>query len=299
MTQIVDTNGGQDFSSITPAMIVDISGNYVDISVSGTFGDVDGPASSTDRNIAIFNGTTGKIIKDAGVGISTAGVISIPDGGGFSSQAAGQLISLTASSGVYVGGGSDDITLSTSAGINLNSSGPIELNNGNDVLIKGNNSLVVSKVTTYFSGTYVYVDGLVLPNSANAQIGQASPNSFKSIFAKNFGTDLVSSGVTATGTYDIDLRNGMSINYDFTGCPSGTVNFTLSNPTAGSAWILTTKQNASGTVAVNWPSSIKWQGGVSGTMTSTSGTSPVDMFSLYCASTSPATYYASFSNNYY
>jgi hypothetical protein len=42
------------------------TGNWVDSGASGT-GDVTGPASSTDTNIASFNGTTGKIIQDGGI----------------------------------------------------------------------------------------------------------------------------------------------------------------------------------------------------------------------------------------
>jgi len=34
-------------------------------------GDVDGPSSSTDENITVFDSTTGKLIKDSGVNIST------------------------------------------------------------------------------------------------------------------------------------------------------------------------------------------------------------------------------------
>jgi hypothetical protein len=48
-------------------------------------GDVDGPASAIDRDIAIFNGTTGKIIKDSGVnidaGLNIAGATSLVTGG--------------------------------------------------------------------------------------------------------------------------------------------------------------------------------------------------------------------------
>lgn len=53
----------------------DATNNKVNVDIPGSSGggtgDVTGPASSTDGNIAEFNGATGKIIKDGGVAIST------------------------------------------------------------------------------------------------------------------------------------------------------------------------------------------------------------------------------------
>jgi hypothetical protein len=60
-------------------------------------GDVMGPASSIDRRIAIFDGTTGKAIKDAGVGIDSNGYLeesAFPGGSG----------SVTTASGILTGG---------------------------------------------------------------------------------------------------------------------------------------------------------------------------------------------------
>ncbi len=47
-----------------------VTKEYVDNAVGGiTAGDVSGPNSSTDGNIAVFDGTTGKQIKDSGANI--------------------------------------------------------------------------------------------------------------------------------------------------------------------------------------------------------------------------------------
>lgn len=51
---------------------------YVDATASGT-GDVDGPASSTADNLASFNGTTGKIIKDSGKAAPTGTIVGTTD----------------------------------------------------------------------------------------------------------------------------------------------------------------------------------------------------------------------------
>lgn len=44
---------------------------YVDFANFPTGGDVSGPASSTDDHVTLFDGTTGKLIKDSGIGIAS------------------------------------------------------------------------------------------------------------------------------------------------------------------------------------------------------------------------------------
>jgi hypothetical protein len=63
----IDTDGtlaGDSDSAIPTQKAVK---TYVDAN-AGT-GDVTGPSSSTNNNIALFNGTTGKAIKDGGKGL--------------------------------------------------------------------------------------------------------------------------------------------------------------------------------------------------------------------------------------
>lgn len=67
-TKIVSTNNGTDFSTVLPSILVDTDGNYLDISPSGSsYGDVDGPAGATANAVALFNGTSGKIIKNSNI----------------------------------------------------------------------------------------------------------------------------------------------------------------------------------------------------------------------------------------
>jgi hypothetical protein len=42
-------------------------------------GDVDGPASSTDGHIALFDGATGKVLQDAGKGVPTGDIVGTTD----------------------------------------------------------------------------------------------------------------------------------------------------------------------------------------------------------------------------
>lgn len=51
---------------------IDKNGHISEYGTAVTIGDVTGPSSSTDNHIAVFNGTTGKIIKDSGFTIQTS-----------------------------------------------------------------------------------------------------------------------------------------------------------------------------------------------------------------------------------
>lgn len=48
-------------------------------SSAGASGDVVGPGSATANNIALFNGTTGKLIKDGGQGLPTGTIVGTTD----------------------------------------------------------------------------------------------------------------------------------------------------------------------------------------------------------------------------
>lgn len=51
-------------------------GNYV--SITGGTGDVVGPASSVDANVVVFNGITGKLVKDSGISLSSKADLASP-----------------------------------------------------------------------------------------------------------------------------------------------------------------------------------------------------------------------------
>ncbi|MBA1141764.1 DUF2793 domain-containing protein [Mesorhizobium neociceri] len=54
----------------------DVGGTWVLVSSSGGVGDVTGPGSSVSGNIATFSGTSGKVVQDSGVAISTDGTFA-------------------------------------------------------------------------------------------------------------------------------------------------------------------------------------------------------------------------------
>jgi hypothetical protein len=88
---------------------------YVDDN-SGGSGDVTGPASSTDDNIVLFDGTTGKIIKDSGLTISgtNTGDVTVTDSSEINFTLTGQ--DITAS---IVSGSVDETKLDTSVNASL------------------------------------------------------------------------------------------------------------------------------------------------------------------------------------
>jgi hypothetical protein len=119
-------NGGTATSS--PSLVqgtnVTITGTWPNqtISAVGTgFGDVVGPASSTANNLAAFDGTTGKLLKEAGT------VTVLQGGTNLSSGTSGGVLAYTASGtlassgvlaqyGVVIGGGAGAVPTSTAVG---------------------------------------------------------------------------------------------------------------------------------------------------------------------------------------
>lgn len=72
---ITNTAPDQTVSITAGTNITSVTGTYPNFTINaatqaGGTGDVVGPVSSTNNNIATFNGTTGKIIKDSGLSLS-------------------------------------------------------------------------------------------------------------------------------------------------------------------------------------------------------------------------------------
>jgi len=119
-------NGGT--GTTTPSLVqgtnVTITGTWPNqtISAVGTgFGDVIGPASATANNLAAFDGTTGKIIKQANtvtVAQGGTGISSGTSGGILAYTASGTLASsgVLAQYGVVLGGGAGAVPTSTAVG---------------------------------------------------------------------------------------------------------------------------------------------------------------------------------------
>jgi hypothetical protein len=59
-------------------IIVDAKG-HVTAAANGAAGDVTGPASSTNNDIALFDGATGKLLKDGGKGLPSGAIVGTTD----------------------------------------------------------------------------------------------------------------------------------------------------------------------------------------------------------------------------
>ncbi len=134
---------------------------------------------------------------------------------------------------------------------------------------------------TYFSQSGVYDIG-----SGNAPA--------RTIYSNQYATSLVSGNPGGAATaLSINWNLGSVQKFNFNPGTSGNVYLTLSNPIPGSAYVLSTIQNPSGTTNIYFPSNVKWQGGVSGTMTSSGNA--IDIFSLLYDGSN---YYGNAGNNY-
>ena len=119
-------NGGT--ATATPSIVagtnVTVSGTWPNqtIAAVGTgFGDVVGPASSTANNLAAFDGTTGKLLKEAATVTVAQGGTNLSagtSGGVLAYTASGTLASsgVLAQYGVVIGGGAGAVPTSTAVG---------------------------------------------------------------------------------------------------------------------------------------------------------------------------------------
>lgn len=152
--------------------------------------------------------------------------------------------------------------------------------------------------STATGGGIDYFTGILSGNTTFSAAGAYSIGTAavpaSGIYSNQYATTLVSGapGGAAT-TLTIDWNLGAVQKYNFNPGTSGNVYLTLNNPIAGSTYVLTTIQNPSGSTNIYFPPAVKWQGGLSGTMTA-SGNS-LDIFSLLYDG---AIYYGNYASNF-
>ncbi len=160
------------------------------------------------------------------------------------------------------------------------------VNHNNSVAFAGAGGVTTTAaeqfILAYSNGVTLSNTNLVPATSGTNSIGTLAAPFASGVFA-NYLTPKISGTVTAATSY-VNWSNGAAqtlawVNGQVTGT---TVVF--SGMTPGSTYTLDTVNNASGTGGVTaWPTTVKWQNGVAGTITSTG--SSIDMFTFYIRDT--------------
>ncbi len=150
--------------------------------------------------------------------------------------------------------------------------------------VSASGNVAISGITTFSNTVLPYASGTV-------NVGNSS-TPFSGVYANQYATTLYSQ---TGGNITIDWNQGTSQIVNFNGVVSGTYTVSFSNALPGSAYVLKTIQNGTGTAAIMWSGTQTiWQGGVSGTMTASAGAT--DLFSLWYDGSK---YLGSYSNNFY
>lgn len=163
---------------------------WIDDPSGGGSGDVVGPASSVDSHVALFDGTTGKLLKDGGALGGMAGINDAPsDGTGYVRKSGAWV----AESG---GGGSDVLDVSSPT----NSSGTVTLDFAGKSRYAGAITLAANVTTLAFSnlpgaGKYAEYE-LDIAQDATGGRTFAIPASHKPIGASDTAINLAANAVT-------------------------------------------------------------------------------------------------------
>lgn len=272
---------GTDLKTINGTSIIG-SG---DIAISGAGGDVTGQASSVDSEIALFSGTTGKVIKRAtntGVLKASSGVIATATAGtdysaGTSALATGILKSTTTTGALSIATSGTDYAPATS---------------GTSIL-KGNGS-------GGFSNAVSNTDYQAVVTATGILKGAGSG----SISAGTAGTDYVAPGTTTeftkpqrpsvtsetapssnTVTWDLTTNEIFRVNLN-ANITTFNLTGTLAN-LAGYQYEIIVRFN--GGTTITWNSNFKWTGGTAPTLTGTS--SKVDILTFVVSSTDGTNFY--------
>ncbi len=240
--------------------VVDLEG-----AVIGT-GDVVGPASAVGNTVALFDGTTGKLLKDSGI-VLPGTPIDLDD-------LLDVVLGTPATGDVLTFNGSEwENAASASGGAPTGAS---------YVTLATNGTLTSERVLTGTSNQVVVTDGgagstvtlstpqnihtSATPQFARLGLGAAADSSAVGKFAGQYYAPTHDDGNSSTAdTIDWDTGN------THLSTLTGNCTFTFSNPKDGGRYLIALKQDGTGSRTVTWPSNVKWPSGTAPTLTTTAG----------------------------
>ena len=228
----------------TNGTVTDDGNNTVTVALSASSGDVVGPASAVDSNIALFDGVTGKLIKD--------GLKSLSD----------FMEDLVNDTTPQLGGNLDIQAFNIEGAVAAD--------------------LVKLSELTATSIELNYVDGVTsaIQTQLNSKLENISEDSTPQLggeldcLANSIGFTQQSG--TGDGTTTIDWGNGNKYQFTF-GAQNDT--FTFTAPAKPGNFLLKMIQDSTGSRTATWPASIKWVGGSAPTLSTAANS--VDIISFY------------------
>ena len=181
------TQGTVDTIDFGSGSAASVSGHTASVSVTGGSGNVVGPASATDGHVTMFDGTTGKIIKDSGITLS---------GSNTGDQDLSGLVPKTTTVNGHALSGNVSVTTTD-----------LSLNNlTNDKQVKGlSGGTTAGHLMTWGVDGYTPADGGAVPTGASganptATIGLSAVNGSASTFLRSDGAPPLSQSITPTWT---------------------------------------------------------------------------------------------------
>jgi hypothetical protein len=238
-------------------------------------GDVVGPASAEAENIALFDGTTGKLLKDSGKTI--AEIIFDAGAGdvvGPASATNGNLAVFDGTTGKLIKDGGAKPTGDVTAAASID----------DNHLVRGDGGLKGVQDT-----------GITVDDSDNVTginsvaVGGAAVANANATFNGQYVSPLVDDGNSGLAK-TIDWKDGNEHYVVLT----DNVTFTFSNPVNGGRYVLLLNTGAGSFVPV-WPANVRWAGGTAPTVTATA--SKLDLFT-FIYHTTLGLYFGSFNQNY-
>lgn len=201
--------------------------DFVNVSAANT---VTGPVSSTNNNVALFDGTTGKIIKDAGKGLPAGTVVGTTDTQTLTNK------TISVDSNTVSGVAASSFVLSNSSG-NLDGSAAQKAIPTGDVVGTTDTQTLTNKTLTSPAVSDPTATGAIYDNGS------------------------VRGNVTAVAALDINCSLG---NY-FTKTISTNSTFTFSNAPASRSYSFTLELTLSGGT-ITWPAAVTWPSNIAPTL---------------------------------